>query len=293
MSTSEETLRRAAEAGDSHFIQAGGLRFHYLTWGDPGNPPLLLLHGGGQTAHTWQRVANRLRDRYHVIAPDARGHGDSEWSPDGVYDPFGMHEDVAALVGALGLRDFVLGGMSMGGFAALGYAAEHGANLRGLMVVDISPALEEAGTARIGAFLRAKQEFDSLDEVVAHAHAYNPLRSPERLRETLPANLRRLPNGKLAWKWDPAFIGRDGSRAPGTRPRLDGLWEKAARIPCPTLVVHGRESDVVKRENGERLARSIPNARFVSIAGAGHSVQGDNPHSLSEALEQFLREIGY
>ena len=204
-----------------------------------------------------------------------------------------MSGDVAALVEAFGLRDFVLGGMSMGGFSALGYAIAHGANLRGLMVVDISPALEEAGTTRIGAFMRAKQEFEGLDEVVAHAHAYNPLRSPERLRETLPANLRELPNGKLAWKWDPSFIGRGAGGVRAGVSRLEALWAEVARIPCPTLVVHGRESDVLKRENGERLARTIPNARFISIAGAGHSVQGDNPHSLSEALEQFLRELEY
>jgi non-heme chloroperoxidase len=293
MSSSAPELRPAEKAGDSHFVQANGLRFHYLSWGDPSSPPLLMFHGGGQTAHTWQRVANRLSDRYFILAPDLRGHGDTEWAPDGAYTQVDMRNDIVALAEALGIEGFVLVGMSMGGICALNYAAQHSRRLRGLVVVDVSPAVEEAGALRIQNFLSSKLEFDTLDDVIAHARAFNPRRSPENLRRTLPANLRTVPNGKLAWKWDPVLFGKPGGRLEERRANQERLWQEAPGIVCPVLVVHGQESDILTYQNGEKLAGTVPNGRFVSIAGAGHSVQGDNPHSLAEALEQFLSDIGY
>jgi pimeloyl-ACP methyl ester carboxylesterase len=287
-----EALRPAPRAGDSHFTQANGLRFHYLTWGDPASPPILLYHGGGQTAHTWQRVANHLSDRYRLIAPDARGHGDTEWSPNGDYGAFYSRDDSVALVEALGLREFVLVGMSMGGLTAMAYAAQPSARLRGLVVVDVAPTVEDSGTERVMKFLRGQTVFADLDEAIAVAHAFNPRRSVENLRQTLPANLRTLPDGRLAWKWDPALFSNANAPRRDQR-RLHNLWEQVAQIACPVLVVHGRESDILTPENGRKLAATVRDGRFVSIAGAGHTVQGDNPHSLAEALEAFLSEIRY
>jgi pimeloyl-ACP methyl ester carboxylesterase len=279
--------------GTDNFIQANGLRFHYLSWGEPSRPPILMLHGGGQTAHTWQRVANRLADRYYLIAADLRGHGDTQWSPDGEYGYLHNRDDVAGMAEALRLDGYVLVGMSMGGITAMNYAVAHHRDLRGLVVVDVSPAVEEAGAQRIMAFLNSKREFADLDEAVAHARAFAPRRSAENLRQTLPANLRELPDGRLAWKWDPALFNRQNGRHEERRLNQARLWEEVRRISCPTLVVHGRESDILTRENGEALARAVAHGRYVGIDGAGHTVQGDNPHSLSEALERFFAEIAY
>ncbi len=290
MSDDTVPVRGAAEPA-SRLAGVGGLRLHYLEWGRQDSPPIVLLHGGGQSAHTWQRVAGRLASRYRLIAPDARGHGDSEWALNGAYDLAAFREDLHGLAAQLGLRQFVLVGMSMGGMTALGYAGVYGASLRGLVVVDIAPEIQPEGRDRIIAFMKGRESFVSLDEAVAYAHTFNPRRSPDALRRTLPRNLQTLPDGRLRWKWDPAFLP-EGDQ-PESRFGLADLWDAAARVPCPALVVHGSESDILSRETGERLAGVLPLGRYVSVAGSGHSVQGDNPHSLSEAIERFLGDIGY
>lgn len=282
---------QAAAGPVSHFATVGGLRLHYLEWGQPEAPPIVLLHGGGQSAHTWQRVAGRLRNRYHLIAPDARGHGDSDWAPDRDYTLAAMREDLHGLTSQLGIEQFVLTGMSLGGMAALAYAGTYGETLRGLVVIDIAPDVQREGRERIVGFMRGRESFDSLDDAVAYAHSFNPRRSPEALRRTLPRNLKELPDGRWRWKWDPAFLP-DGENTE-SRLGLEDLWAAAARVPCPALVVHGTESDILNQETGERLASVLPHGRYVSVSGSGHSVQGDNPHSLSDAIEQLLREIGY
>jgi esterase len=271
-----------------HEIRANGIRIHYLAWGGPRRPAVVLLHGGGQSAWTWQRVASRLAARYRLLAPDLRGHGDTEWSPAGAYAIDLFREDLHAFVRALGLDRFALAGMSMGGMAALAYAGTYGETLRGLVVIDIAPEIAQEGRDRIADFMGGRERFASLDEAVAYAHAFNPRRDLAQFRRTLPRNLRPTPDGGLAWKWDPAFFVA-GQAERWLEP--DRLWAAAARVPCPALVVHGTESDILTREAGERLAAALPHGRFVSIEGAGHSVQGDNPHSLGEALERFLSRL--
>jgi pimeloyl-ACP methyl ester carboxylesterase len=280
---------------ESHRVLVGDIELHYLAWGDPANPPIVLMHGGGQNAFTWGRVATRLGHEYRLIAPDARGHGDSDWDPGGNYGGDRYREDLRAIVGALGLDRFVLAGMSMGGMTSLSYAGRYGDSLRGLVVVDIAPDINPEGRERILGFMLGRESFASLEEVVDYAHAYNPRRTREALRATLPHNLRHLPDGRLRWKWDPACFNfpKEDEEPRGSRFGLDDLWEAAARIPCPTLVVHGKESDILTAEVGNKLAEVIPQGRYVAVEGSGHSVQGDNPHSLSDAIEQLLKELAY
>lgn len=273
-------------------LPVGGVELHYLEWGSPLAPPLVLLHGGGQNAFTWNRVAARLAGRYRLIAPDARGHGDSDWDPSGNYGGDRYREDLRAIVTQLGLEQFVLIGMSMGGMTSLSYAGHYGMTLRGLVVVDIAPDVNPEGRDRILGFMKGREHFESLDDAVAYAHQFNPRRSPDALRQTLPKNLRQHDDGRLRWKWDPACFNHarmDG----GIRFGMEDLWDSAKRIPCKTLVVHGTESDILTADVGRKLADAIPHGRYVAIEGSGHSVQGDNPHSLSEAIEQFLGELGY
>ena len=290
MQSSRSTILTPAPPREC-WIQLPEILVHYLEWGDLNRPTLVLLRGGGQTAYAWQRVAERFASRYHIVTPDARGRGDSGWASDGHYGLGDFREDLRQFVGTLGLDRFVLAGMSLGGITAFAYAGDYGSTLRGLMIVDVAPEVERAGRDRILAFMQGRDSFESLEDAVAYAHAFNPRRAPETLRQTLPANLRTLPDGRLQWKWDPAFI-RDASRTEARMLRPE-LWDAAARIPCPTLVIHGAESGILSRDIGARLAATIPQGRLVSIAGAGHSVQGDNPHNLGEALEQFLDQLGY
>lgn len=279
----------------SRRIPVDDIELHYLEWGSSANPPIVLLHGGGQNAWTWGRVATRLGGDYRLIALDARGHGDSDWDPAGKYSGQRHREDVQAVVDALDLDQFVLVGMSMGGMTSLSYASTYGEKLRGLVVVDIAPDVKREGRDRILSFMLGRESFASLDEAVDYAHEFNPRRSREALRTTLPHNLRELPDGRLRWKWDRACFNfeRNNESSKPNRFGKEDLWEGAKRIPCSTLVVHGKESDILTAEAGERLASAIPQGRYVGVEGSGHSVQGDNPHSLSDAIEQFLTDIGY
>ena len=124
------------------YVTANGLRFHYLEWGDPANPDVLLLHGFAQTCHSWDFVALSLCDRFHVVALDQRGHGDSDWAPDGDYAPETQQEDLHAFTQAIGLRNFVLMGLSMGGRNSFTYAANHPEEIRALVIVDSAPETE-------------------------------------------------------------------------------------------------------------------------------------------------------
>ena len=269
---------------DEHHVVLRAMRFHYLDWGTAGEPPVVFLHGGGQTARTWDLVCLALRSQFHCVALDQRGHGDSEWSYALEYGPDAHAEDVAAFVDHLGFQRFVLVGMSMGCLNGLYYAIGHPERLAAFVAVDAGPSVRIEGGLRIIDFRRESAELDSLDEYVEHAMRFNPRRDPRLLRRSLLHNLRRLPNGKWTWKTDarPWLDLDDLSR------RMANLWSALPYIRCPTLVVRGAESDVFLDEDAERFARALPDGRWVRVDGAGHTIQGDNPRGLVDELRRFL-----
>ena len=271
---------------DEHQVVLGRMRFRYLDWGTPGKKPLLFLHGGGLTAHTWDLVCLSLRKDYRCLALDLRGHGDSEWSPEMDYGIEAHSRDVEALVEHLGLDGFGLVGMSLGGLTAIAYAGRQAARLSALVIVDSGPEGRQEGARRIQEFVAAPAEFDSIDEVIERALSFNPRRDPKLLRRSLQHNLRRMPNGKLTWKHDrrhrAKFDAEEWAR------RRQGLWDEVARITCPTLVVRGGRSDVFHDEDAEKLAKALPRGSWVRVEDAGHTVQGDNPRGLVTELRRFL-----
>src|SRR3989338_3427086 len=117
------------------------MRFHYLDWGNEGKQPLLFLHGGLQTAHSWDFVALSLRPHFHIRALDQRGHGDSDWAPDGDYSREAHRTDIYGLTKALDLKDFVLIGLSMGGMNSIVYTATHPERVKALVIVDVGPEI--------------------------------------------------------------------------------------------------------------------------------------------------------
>ena len=276
---------------ESRQCLAGRMRLHYLDWGVAGRPPLLFLHGGCLTAHTWDLVCLELRGERHCLALDQRGHGDSEWSPEVDYRPAAHLGDIDGWIAHLGCERPVLVGQSMGALNALLYAREHGERLAGIVLVDISLRVgpSNVGAARIRNFTAGAAELDSLDAILEYALAFNPRRHPALLRRSLMHNLRPRPDGRLTWKYDRRFLGESVDRFQRV---LDELGAAADRIRCPTLVVRGAESDVVSEPEGRELAERIPGARFAQVEGAGHTVQGDNPRGLVEALRGFLAELG-
>ena len=273
------------------FVTANGLRFHYLEWGEPGKPDMLLLHGFAQTCHSWDFVALSLCDRFRVIALDQRGHGDSEWAADGDYSPETQQEDLHAIVESIGLEDFVLMGLSMGGRNSFTYAANHPEKIRALVVVDSAPETERAGTSRIRRFASQDDELDSVDAFVERVMAYNHRRDPQQVRGSIMHNLKQLPSGKWTWKYDRRLRSPDRNmgRDPQTAQRL---WGYVESLRCPTLVVRGGESDVLAMDTASSMHERIPNGRLTTVEKAGHLVPGDNPSGFEKAVLEFLGKLG-
>jgi pimeloyl-ACP methyl ester carboxylesterase len=269
-----------------------GFRLHYLDWGAAPRGPILLLHGGGLNAHTWDAVAVMLHGRYRCVALDQRGHGDSEWSPGLDYSIAAHLRDIEGFAAQMDLRRPVLVGQSMGGINSINYAGRHSAEMAGLVVIDVGPEIIPAGGARIRDFIAAPQ-LDSPDDFLKRAMEFNPLRDPRILRRSLFYNLRQLANGKWTWKHDTGRAAATTEEAVAVAARRsEELWKAVPQIKCPTLVVRGALSDVISDEQAEKFVSALPQGRLVRVEKAGHNVQGDNPAGLLEVLQPFLEEIG-
>jgi pimeloyl-ACP methyl ester carboxylesterase len=275
---------------ESHHVVIHRMRFHYLDWGTQERHPILFLHGGGLNAHTWDLVCLMLRDSYHCLALDQRGHGDSEWEPTSDYSFDSQIRDIEGFAAKLALHRPLVVGHSMGGFAAMGYAMKHAKTLAGLVLVDVGPELSMEGGRRIRDFISQDRELDSVEAFVERAMAFNPMRNPALLRRSLLHNLRRLPNGKWTWKHDPKRMSPDFAQERAERSKQ--ILDEVHRISCPTLVLRGDRSDVFTDKNAEKFAKELPHGRWRRVANSGHTIQGDNPRGLLEALRPLLAEVG-
>ena len=269
-----------------HDVSVGQLRFRYLDWGTKGLRPILFLHGGALTAHTWDLCCLALRDEFHCIALDQRGHGDTDWAPDADYSIGAQREDIRGFADRLGFDRFVLVGQSMGAINGLAFAVTHPERLSALVMIDAGPEVRRRGSSRIREFVNGGAKPETLEEIIERALAFNPRRDRQILRRSLMHNLRRQPDGSWSWKYDRRRFQRlDHDTHLAERRRLA---DDLANVTCPALVVRGAESDVFHQDDAERLAKNFPDGRQVTIAQAGHTVQGDNPKDLVAALREFL-----
>jgi esterase len=269
-------------------VVVGSMRMHYLDWGGSGTP-ILFLHGGGLTAHTWDCMAVMLRGRFRCVALDQRGHGDSEWSPVIDYRIASHVGDIEGVVDALKLERPILVGQSMGGLNSIAYATRHSNAMRAMVIVDVATEINPAGADRIRDFA-STPELDSPDAFLERAVKFNPIRDPAVLRRSLHYNLRETPAGKWTFKHDQRRRSDDAMRS-FEADRIK-LTRDLGNIKCPTLIVRGALSDVLTDEIAERFARTLPNGRWVKIEKSGHNVQGDNPRALLDAMHSFFREAG-
>jgi len=275
-------------AAQDRYVQARGLRFHFVERGAVGGTPILCLHGITQTAHSWDEVADDLARDYRVLALDQRGHGDSDWASDGDYTRQTQAADIDALTDALDLRRFILMGMSMGGINAMTFTAHHADKVRALVIVDVSPEIQRDGVQHIRNFIQAPDELDSFETFVERAHQFNPRRSLDNIRSRLTHNLKQLPNGKWTWKYDKALRSPErGFQASA----LLNLWDDVHAIRCPTLIIKGGESDILSAESADKLQRAIAGSALAVVPGAGHSVMGDNPRAFVGAVRPFLSRL--
>ena len=257
-------------------------------------PTLLFLHGSGQTRQSWSgALAEAIQRGYRAISLDLRGHGDSEWSPNGEYTLDTFASDIRHVIEQLD-DEPILVGASLGGLIGMMIAAAPPPRLRALVLVDITARVEMTGANEVIAFMdSAPNGFASLEEAAAAVAAYLPHRTPPKNTNGLKRNLR-LRNGRYYWHWDPAFIqmGRDSQG----KLRADGpnhLETFARAIDIPTLLVRGSRSRIVSEEGAREFLEMVPHAEFVDIAGAHHMVAGDANDAFNNAVFDFIdRQIG-
>ena len=234
---------------------------------------------------------------WRAYSVDLRGHGESEWDPDGDYTMDAFAADVRAIAKSMPSPPAIVGA-SLGGIASMAAIGETDGPpiASALVLVDVAPTIEMDGALRIGAFMAEHMEdgFASLEEVADAIAAYNPHRPrPSDLRG-LRKNLRQRPDGRWAWHWDPQFIsGRFGSQDE-TRSSLvdpERLQVAAKKLTIPVLLVRGRMSDLLSEEGAQELLELVPHARLADVAGAGHMVAGDRNDLFNDAVVSFLEEV--
>lgn len=266
-------------------VRVNGLSLRYLDWGDRAAPAIVLLHGGGQSARTWDACCLVLARRHRCLALDQRGHGDSDWSPEAAYGFEHHADDIGGFIEALGLPAPILVGMSMGGINAIACAAHDPRRLRALVIVDVAPEVQFEPVERMMQGMAAYRRFASPREAAERLARLGARRDPTLLEATLALNLRAEADGGWTWKYDPrtlAELSAEDILAP-RRP----LWGVLSRISCPVLVVRGAQSEILSEADAARLAAHLPHAARATVANARHSVQTDNPAGLADAIERF------
>jgi esterase len=264
-------------------------RLHYLRWGAESAPTILFLHGATLTAHTWDLVALSLSDTYRCIAPDLRGHGDSEWSPGVDYELKTHADDVDAFIDHLGPGKIVLVGHSLGALIGILCAANRADLLSAIVIIDIGTDFNYERARKIRQTSRQRVELDSVDEFVEMAMQRSPRSDPEVVRGDVIPNLRKLPNEKLTWKYDRRQWEDEGS----IDDVVSALSSAVPRVRCPALVVRGERSKIFTASDAELLSAGLAHAQSTEVPRAGHIVQRDNPRDLAQTIRTFLSEIGF
>ena len=287
------------EGPTSHFYFSQRLHLHYVDWGNEGAEPLLLVHGGRDHCRNWDWVAQRLRDRYHIIAPDLRGHGDSAWAIGGGYDMGAYIYDIAQIVHQKGLAPVTIIAHSMGAGIALNYCGAYPDQVKKIVAIEglgPSPAvMEEQAKRTVDQRLRdwiedrrknsgrSPRRYATLDEAYARMAEENPHLSPEQARHLTIYGAHQNEDGTYSWKFDNHSRWGMGGLSHADQ---HYLW---SQITCPVLLMRGEESWASDPEADGRI-KHFRNARLVNFEGAGHWVHHDQLESFMAEVEGFLAE---
>lgn len=247
----------------------------------------MLMHGGGQTRHSWSGTFEMLVDAgYRVVSYDARGHGESGWSADGIYSYPLRVEDLRAIL-ADTRGPFALIGASMGGVTAM-QAVGEGVRPAALVLVDIVLAPEKVGIERIRNFMLGNPDgFANLEAVVDAVAAYNPHRPRPQNTRGLMRNLREGPDGRLRWHWDPRILPPDADEDLSRIGSVVNVFKSQQDVPL--LLVRGVQSDVLSADNVAHFLQTFPQAEVLDVAGAGHMVAGDSNDAFTQGIVDYLR----
>jgi pimeloyl-ACP methyl ester carboxylesterase len=263
------------------FITISDFTLHYLEWGTPTNPPLLLLHGGSAHAHWWDHIAGDLAREYRVVALDLRGHGDSAWTTPPAYEIEDYVADLKEVIVELGLAPLSLLGHSLGGFIALTYASAHAETLRALVVVDMGLRLRQSRRLRLLSWLPAPIYQDEADLLNRFRLLPTDTQASSVLLHHLARHsVRSLEDGRLILKFDRATLTRE--------PR--DLASRLPHITCPALFLRGSDSQNLSATRLAELVTLCPRAHGLDIPGAGHHVFLDNPAAFLGAVRSFLND---
>ena len=274
------------------FRSSDGLDLLADQGGPPTATPVILLHGGGQTRFSWSRAAGELIDSgYQVLSPDLRGHGESQWSPNGSYELDDYIGDLSTQMESLPLSP-VLVGASLGGVVSLiGLGERKLPEALALVLVDVVPRLEATGVQEVIDFMSANPDgFASVEEAADSVASYIPHRKRKSGADGLLKNLRKRGDGRYYWHWDPAVHANSGPGEPMAKMGLR-MEQAAVNIEIPTLVVRGGQSRVVSPEGVKHLAELIPHANYVDVAEAGHMVAGDRNDEFNAVIRRFLAKV--
>lgn len=265
---------------DEAFYSVDGLRLRYLEWGRTESDPIVLVHGFSGTADSWIRVGEALSNEYHVIAPDLRGHGQSDWDPQERYSDDRLAADVRVLVQQLQLAPFTLVGHSMGGAVAFTYAATYPQDIKRLVIEDSAPL----AAGRMLTELRST--YASRAEVEQSVRAANPSMSEAAVQGRVDVYYRQRPDG--AWGFRADVVGvRHGRGAHDA----DKSWENVRKVQAPTLVIRaGAEPPLVSQDTAERLSRENPRIQVVTVPGAGHNIHFAHFDAFMTHLRQALAQ---
>lgn len=281
-----------------HEVQLNGIRFHYLDWGNEHLPHIVLLHGGSLTAHTWDMAALLLRDSYHLVALDQRGHGDTEWTPEsqlGEDNGDLMLEDTRQFIEHLGYNRLTLVGMSMGGMNTIRYAALHPDRLDAVGIVDIAPETMREGQVEMEQFRQATETLSSFDDFLNRAMKFMPHRPEAHLRYSLTHSLKQVEDG---WTWKQDHRRREGmnegtedEQQAAREARAESILADMKAIRQPTLLLRGENSKILAHDAAERTVAAMQKARLVVIPRATHNVHSDNPGDFAHELDRFLSDV--
>ena len=272
------------EPRDGH-VHNGPVRLHYVDWGGVDLPPMVLLHGMRDSAHSWDTFAESMKDEFRVLALDSRGHGDSDWAESGGYT-FQHHvSDVETLFEGLDLQEAIVAGHSAGGRYAWAYAVENPDRVRALIVADIDPDPVNSQTSRDFADIAAEPEsWDSLDEFQERLSVRQVYTGEAELRSQAQAVTRLTEDGKYVWKADIRIV---------TEYERPDLWDSWSLIECPVLLVRGRQSRLLTHETAVKMRAELPasQVRLAELEGGGHWFHQDFPGAFEATVRWFLDEL--
>lgn len=277
VSSTPQVRRISTELSDGRTISA-------LKWGSS-EPRLVLVHGSGQNAHTWDTVALALN--VPLIAVDLPGHGHSSWRDDTTYSPQGMAEDLAVVIQQHAANAAAIVGMSLGGLTCLALASAHPNLVPHLVLVDITPGVTSKKAKAVLDFINGPQSFASFDELFARTKEHNPTRSESSLRRGILHNAKQIEDGSWQWRYDRRGQTETAGSAPGHEAPRSPMWDMISAWNKPLLMVRGGISPVVDDEDIAELRKRCAHVEVVVVDGAGHSVQGDRPVELANVLRRF------